>query len=74
MGEPDPPGPPPGGLCREIETTLQLLLLLSGVQGVYKGWETWQDDDLGVRTSVGGQRGACHMKLLILRLGRGHGL
>ena len=22
MADPDPPGPPPGGLCREIETTL----------------------------------------------------
>ena len=33
MGDPDPPGPSPGGLCSEIETTLLLLLLLSGVGG-----------------------------------------
>ena len=88
MGDPDPPGPPVRGLCREIETTLLLLLLLSRISGgqwalrqeglnrrrVCWGWETWQDGDLGVCTSVGGQSGACHLELLILRLGRGHGL
>ena len=59
MGDPDPPGPPAGGLCREIETTLLLLLLLSHMREgqwtmhqeglnrrrVYRGWETWQEGD-----------------------------
>ena len=33
MADPDPPGPPSGGLCREIETTLYYyyyLVVLSG--------------------------------------------
>ena len=46
MADPDPLGPPPGSLCREIETTLLLLLPSGVVSGPCTGEGVQEEGDL----------------------------